>query len=60
MITEDGAKAEIKTANPIKGKIIKTDGEKFVFEISPDKNGNIPAVNFEEINKGTPVKILSK
>ena len=60
LITEDGAKAEIKTANPIKGKIIKTDGEKFVFEISPDKNGNIPAVNFEEINKGTPVKILSK
>ena len=43
-----------------KGKIIKTDDEKFVFEISPDKNGNIPAVNFEEINKGTPVKILSK
>ena len=60
LITEDGAKAEIKTANPIKGKIIKTDDEKFVFEISPDKNGNIPAVNFEEINKGTPVKILSK
>ena len=60
LITEEGVNAEIKTAKPIKGKIFKSDDGKFVFEISPDKNGVIPAVNFEEIDKGVPIKILSK
>ena len=60
LITEEGVNAEIKTAKPIKGKIFKSDDGKFVFEVSPDKNGVIPAVNFEEINKGVPIKILSK
>ena len=60
LITEDGVNAEIKTAKPIKGKIFKSDDGKFVFEVSPDKNGVIPAVNFEEIDKGVPIKILSK
>ena len=60
LITQEGANAEIKSAKPIKGKIFKTDDGRFVFEFSPDKNGVIPAVNLEEINKGMPVKILSK
>ena len=50
LITEEGVNAEIKTAKPIKGKIFKSDDGKFVFEVSPDKNGVIPAVNFEEID----------
>lgn len=60
LITQEGANAEIKSAKPIKGKIFKTDDGRFVFEFSPDKNGVIPDVNLEEINKGMPVKILSK
>ena len=60
LITEEGANAEIKAAKPIKGKIFQKDEEKFVFETSPDKNGDRPTINLEEIHKGMPVKILSR
>ena len=60
LVTEEGVNAEIKLTKPLKGKIFKTDEGKFVFKVVPDKNGVIADINMVEINKGQPIKILSK
>ena len=60
LITPEGADAEIKTPKPIKGKIFADEDGSFYFEISPDKNGIIPEIDYEELKKGIAIKILSK
>lgn len=60
LITEAGADAEIKAGKGIKGKIYRNEDDTFRFEVNPDKEGNLPEINFETITSGTLVKILSK
>jgi len=60
LITEDGADAEFKAGKTIKGKIFKAEDGSFYFSVALDKEGNLLPVKFEDIQAGTPVKILSK
>ena len=60
LIVEEGAEAELRTAKPIKGKIFKDSNGGYYFEISTDKNGRLPNINYDELKNGLPIKIVAK
>ena len=61
LIGENGADAEFKADKvTVKGKIIAQENDTFRFVVAEDKVGNMPAIPFEALYCGTPVKILSK
>jgi len=58
---EDGSPAELKVGKGIKGRIyhnVETDF--YYFTVDPDKEGNIPEIDFTVVEPGSSVKILSK
>ena len=57
---EDGANAEIKAGKTYKGKIFRTSENSFRFEVAPDKDGNLPEIDFTLLEVGSTVKIFSK
>lgn len=60
LITPEGADAEIKASKTIKGRIIVDDDGNYLFKVGIDKSGNYYSVNFEDLQPGIPIKILSK
>ena len=61
LITEEGTDAEFKAEKlTVKGKIFRQEDDTFKFTVVEDKSGKLPAIQFDLINRGTPVKILGK
>ena len=44
----------------VKGKIFRQEDDTFKFTVVEDKSGKLPAIQFDLLTRGTPVKILGK
>ena len=61
LVMERGQEEWLLSRYPwLKGKIFRQEDDTFKFTVVEDKSGKLPAIQFDLINRGTPVKILGK